>query len=58
MGLITKNTMKKIFSGTVKMWKKFVKPGLKTASPIISAGFAAKTRNLQSAQVTTIILKS
>ena len=33
------------------MWNKFIKPGLKTASHIISAGVAAKTKNPQSVQI-------
>ena len=53
-----KNTMKKNSKGLKKMWKNFIKPGLKIASPIISAGVAAKTKNPQSAQTTTNILKS
>ena len=40
------------------MWDNFSKPGLKIATPIISAGVAAKTRNPQSAQKTSNILKS
>ena len=53
-----KNTMKKIFKGSQTAWNKSLKPALKIATPIISAGVAMKTRNLQSAQVTSIILKS
>ena len=51
-------TMKKIFKGTEKMWNSFIKPGLKKATPIISAGVAAKTKSLQSAQITSNILKA
>ena len=40
------------------MWKNFIKPGLKIASPIISAGVAAKTTNPHSAQITSTNLKS
>ena len=48
---------KKKFEGTEKMWKNFSKPGLKIASPIISAGVVAKTKSSQSTE-TTNILKS
>ena len=51
-----KNTMKKIFKGSQTAWKKFLKPALKIATPIISAGVAMKTKNPQSAQVTCNIL--
>ena len=51
------NTMKKI-EGTEKMWDIFIKPGLKIATPIISAGVAAKTKNPQSAQITSNVLES
>ena len=37
-----KNTMKKIFKGTQSSWNKFLKPALKIATPIISAGVGAK----------------
>ena len=50
-------TRKKI-KGTVKLWRNFIKPGLKALTPCLSAGIAAKTKNLQSAQITTNILKS
>ena len=53
-----KNTMKKIFKGSQTAWNKFIKPGLKMATPLISAAVAAKTKNPQSAQVTNTILKS
>ena len=53
-----KNTMKKIFKGSQSAWNKFLKPALKIATPIISAGMAMKTKNPQSAQVTSNILKS
>ena len=35
-----------------------MKPALKIATPVISAGVAAKTENPQSAQITSDILKS
>ena len=53
-----KNTMKKIFKGSQTAWNKFLKPALKIATPIISAGVAMKTKNPQSAQVASNILKS
>ena len=40
------------------MWNKLIKPGLKTASPFISTGVVAKTKNPQAGQVTSNILKS
>ena len=52
-----KNTMKKIFKGSQTAWNKLLKPALKPATPIISAGVAMKTKNPQSAQVTNNILK-
>ena len=53
-----KSTMKKIFTGSQSAWNKFLKPALKIATPVISAGVAMKTKNPQSAQVTSNILKS
>ena len=53
-----KNKLKSIFRGTKTAWDKFIKPGLKMATPLISAAIAAKTKNPQSAQVTNSILKS
>ena len=53
-----KNTLKKMFKGSQTAWNKFLKPALKIATPIISAGVAMKTKNPQSAQVTSNILKS
>ena len=51
-------TMKKIFEGSQTAWNKFLKPALKIATLIFSAGVAAKTKNPQSAQTTSNILKS
>ena len=48
----------KIFRGTKTAWDKFIKPGLKMATPLMSAAVAAKTKNPQSAQATNSILKS
>ena len=53
-----KNTIRKIFKESQTAWNKFLKPELKIATPIISAGVAMKTKNPQSAQVTSNILKS
>ena len=53
-----KNAMKKIFKGSQTAWNKFIKPALKIATPIISAGVAMTTKNPQSAQVTSNIIKS
>ena len=53
-----KSKLQKIFRGTKKTWDNFIKPGLKMATPLISAAVAAKTKNPQSAQVTNSILKS
>ena len=53
-----KSKLQKIFRGTKKIWDNFFKPGLKMATPLISAAVAAKTKNPQSAQVTNSILKS
>ena len=53
-----KSKLQKIFRGTKNAWDSFIKPGLKMATPLISAAVAAKTKNPQSAQVTNSILKS
>ena len=53
-----KSKLQKIFKGTQSAWNKFIKPGLKMATPLISAAVAAKTKNPQSAQVANSILKS
>ena len=57
-GASFENRMKKKFKGSQTTWNKFIKPGLKMATPLISAAVAAKTENPQSAQVTNSILKS
>ena len=46
-----KSKLQKIFRGTKKAWDSFIKPGLKMATPLISAAAAAKTKNPQSAQL-------
>ena len=53
-----KNTMRKIFEGCQTAWDKFLKPALKIATPIILASVAMKTKNPQSAQVTSNIIES
>ena len=53
-----KSKLQKIFRGTKKAWDSFIKPGLKMATPLLSAAVAAKRKNPQSAQVTNGILKS
>ena len=53
-----KSKPEKIFRGTQSAWNKFIKPGLKMATPLISAAVAVKTKNPQSAQVPNSILKS
>ena len=53
-----KGKLQKIFRATKKAWDSFIKPCLKMATPLISAAVAAKTKNPQSAQVTSNILKS
>ena len=50
--------LQKIFRGTKKAWDSFIKPGFKMATPLISAAVAAKTKNPQSAQLTSKILKT
>ena len=57
-GGLIKSKLKSIFRGTKTAWDKFIKPGLKMATPLISAAIAAKIKNPQSAQVTNSILKS
>ena len=53
-----KNTVRKFFKRTREIWNNFKKPGLKKATPIISSGVAAKSKNLQPAQITSNISKS
>ena len=53
-----KSKLQKNFKGTQTAWKKFIRPGLKKATPLISAAVAAKTKNPQSTQITSNILKS
>ena len=53
-----KASFKKFSEGQKKAWDSFIKPGLKMVTPLISAAVAAKTKNPQSAQVTSNIFKS
>ena len=53
-----KSKLKSSFRGTKTAWDKFIKPGLKIPTPLISAAVAAKTKNPQSAQITNSILKT
>ena len=53
-----KSKLQKIFRGTQTAWNKFIKAGLKMATPLISAAVAAKRKNPQLAQVANTILKS
>ena len=53
-----KSKLKKFLRGTKKTWDGFIRPGLKVATPIISAAIAAKTKNPQSIQITNNILNS
>ena len=52
------NKLQRIFRGGKNAWDNFIKPGLKMATPLLSAAVAAKTQNPQSAQMTKNILKS
>ena len=53
-----RSKLQKIFKGTQTTWNMSLKPDLKMATPLISAAVAAKTKNPQSAQITSSILKS
>ena len=53
-----KSKLQKSFRGTKKAWDSFIRPGLKMASPLISAAVAAKTKNPQSAQGTNSLIKA
>ena len=52
-----KNTMKKLFKGSEKMWNTFLKPAVNLAAPFFGMAFGAKTKNPKIAQATTNILK-
>ena len=53
-----KNKNKSVFGGTKKAWDSFIEPGLKMATPLTSSAIGAKTKNPQSAQITSNILRS
>ena len=53
-----KGKLQKKFEGTQAAWNKYPKPGLKMATPLISAAIAAKTKKPESAQIMRNILKS
>ena len=53
-----KSELQIFFRGTEKNWDSFIKPRLKTTTPLISAAAAAKTKSPESAQITKDILKS
>ena len=53
-----KSKLQKIFEGMQTACKKFLKPVSKMATPLISAAIATKTKNPQSAQIASNILKS
>ena len=53
-----RNKLKSIFRGTKTAWNIHLKPALKISTPIISAGVAKKTKNPQSDQVKSNLLKS
>ena len=50
-----KSKLQKIFKGTQTAWNKFIKPGIKMATPLISGAVATKTKNPQAAQNTNNI---
>ena len=50
--------LKSVFRGTKKTWESLIKPGLKTAPPLLSAAVAAKTKSPQSARIANNISKS
>ena len=50
--------MRKIFEGTGKKLNSFIKPGLKSVSPNISAGVVAKTNNLQAGEMMSNVFES
>ena len=57
-GGLIKSNLKLIFKGTQTTWNKFIKPGLKMATPLISTAVAAKTKKPQSVQITNTLLKA
>ena len=53
-----KSKLQKTFKGTKNACDSFIQPGLKMATPLISAAVAAETKNPQSVQITNNFLKS
>ena len=53
-----KSKLQKTFNGTKKAWDSFIRPGLRRATPLMSAAVAAKTKSPQSGQITNTTLKS
>ena len=52
-----KSELQKVFRRSKQTWYSFIRPGLKMATPLISAAVAAKTKNPHSAQMTNNIIK-
>ena len=50
--------LQKSFKRMQTAWNNFLKPGLRMATSLISADIAAKTKNPQSAQITSNFLKT
>ena len=53
-----KNTQKKMFKGSRKAWKSFLKPTINTLAPVIGMAVGAKCKNLQVGQAITNILRN
>ena len=53
-----KSKLQRIFRGTKKAWYSSIKPGLRMATPLISAAVTAKTKSPQSAQKTNNLIKA
>ena len=50
--------LQNLIKGTQTAWNSFMKTGFKMATPLISVDVTAKTKNPQSAQITSKILKT
>ena len=53
-----KSKLQNLYKGTKTAWDNFLKPGVKMATPLISAPVAAKAKDPPSAQKTSSVLKS
>ena len=53
-----KSKLQKTFRGTKKAWDTFFQPGLKMATPLISAAVTGKTKSPKTAQIMNNILLS